>query len=251
MNTTTSATSSKPAQRSQRPRYYARQVVTADDLNLEQQYFREKLRRHNRLLHGFGVVCGAEVVVSAKPWFVTVKSGYLLGPYGDEIVIASDIDFDVRVRCATPFTDPTDGSDPDCPQPPQPPPSSEMHVAVRYQEKKDRMVRVPATGCSCDENGCEFSRWTDCYEICIIDHCPESHTNPPQFSQLFQGHAPDCPACPTEPWVVIATVQVDDVGKVTVDQCGCRRQVGSLAGFWWTCENPKPDAAPADKPPKP
>ena len=50
----------------ERPRYYGRQLITADDLTLEQDYFRDKLRRHNRLLHGWGVVCGAQVFPSAQ-----------------------------------------------------------------------------------------------------------------------------------------------------------------------------------------
>jgi hypothetical protein len=235
MNSMTSS-AAKPAPSSQRPRYYARQVVTADDLNLEQLYFREKLRRHNRFLHGFGVVCGAQVIAATDPYMVTVKCGYLISPYGDEIMIPHDIPFDVRTQCAMP-PDPPDGSDPWCQEPKQPPPAGDTFIAVRYKEKKDRLVRAPAGGCSCEVDGCEFTRWTDGYEICVIDHCPDSHINPPKFEDLFQGHAPDCAACPTEPWVVIAKVTVDDAGKVTVSQCACRRQIASLAGFWWACQN--------------
>ena len=52
----------------ERPRYFARQIITAGDMTLEQQYFRDKLRRHNYYLHGVGVVCGAMVCpVPAKP----------------------------------------------------------------------------------------------------------------------------------------------------------------------------------------
>jgi len=36
----------------ERPRYYARQLITSDDLTLEQEYFRSKLRTHNRMMHG-------------------------------------------------------------------------------------------------------------------------------------------------------------------------------------------------------
>ncbi|PYV22134.1 MAG: hypothetical protein DMG27_18945 [Acidobacteria bacterium] len=39
----------------ERPRYFPRQLITPDDVTLEQDYFRNKLRRHNRLLHGWGV----------------------------------------------------------------------------------------------------------------------------------------------------------------------------------------------------
>src|ERR1700693_691606 len=79
------------------PRYYPRQLITPDDLTLEQNYFRDRMRRHNRLLHGWGVVCGALVcpvttkdtngAISIAPWQVQVQQGYILGPYGDEIIL--------------------------------------------------------------------------------------------------------------------------------------------------------------------
>lgn len=49
-----------------RPRYFNGQLLTADDLQAEQNYFREKLRRHNRCLHGWGVVRGLEVTQDPK-----------------------------------------------------------------------------------------------------------------------------------------------------------------------------------------
>jgi hypothetical protein len=97
----------------ERPRYYARQLITPDDLTLEQDYFRAKLRLHNRMLHGWGVVCGAEVCLLPKskqngtrfePWKVVVKPGFILGPYGDEIVIDCPKEVDLRSRCVTGVT---------------------------------------------------------------------------------------------------------------------------------------------------
>src|SRR5882762_2817634 len=92
----------------ERPRYYARQLITSDDLTLEQEYFRNRLRAHNRLLHGWGVVCGAHVCPSPssttsgyKPWEVIVEPGYILGPYGDEIIIDCRRMVDLRTSGVT------------------------------------------------------------------------------------------------------------------------------------------------------
>src|SRR5258706_5544857 len=92
----------------ERPRYFPRQLITPAELTLEQTYFRDKLRRHNRLLHGWGVVCGAEVCAvrnpdgnSWEPWKVRVRPGYILGPIGDEITIARERIVDLRVTSAT------------------------------------------------------------------------------------------------------------------------------------------------------
>src|SRR5688500_17425729 len=37
------------------------QMLSAADFRSEQTYFREKLKLHNRCLHGYGVVCGLEI----------------------------------------------------------------------------------------------------------------------------------------------------------------------------------------------
>ena len=62
----------------ERPRFFPRQLVTPDDLTLGQEYLRNKIRRHNRYLHGWGVVCGTRVDASTKPWKVIINKGYIL-----------------------------------------------------------------------------------------------------------------------------------------------------------------------------
>ena len=61
----------------ERPRYFPRQLITPEEMNLEAAYFRDRMRRHNRLLHGWGVVCGAEVCPVPSPG----RNGY--GPSDD------------------------------------------------------------------------------------------------------------------------------------------------------------------------
>ena len=46
----------------ERNRYFAGQLLDETDLTEEQLYFREKNRRHNRLLHGWGIVSGLGVL---------------------------------------------------------------------------------------------------------------------------------------------------------------------------------------------
>jgi hypothetical protein len=225
----------------ERPRYYARQLVTPDDMTLEQEYFRAKMRRHNRFLHGWGVVCGARVVPSNKPWKVIVKSGYILGPFGDEIYIETDQCVDVRVPCnpAPPTSD--DG----CQEAqPVPPVNTTQYVAVRYKEIKTRLIRVPLGGCGCEDSACEYSRFCDGFQICILDHCPSTSDRP--TLNLGNGSATDCPECPAEPWVALASFTVDANGAVLIKECDCRRQVLGFGSFWWPCTpavSPEPTGA--------
>ena len=44
-----------------RLKYFYGQMLGAQDFQREQDYFREKLKLHNRCLHGYGVVCGLRV----------------------------------------------------------------------------------------------------------------------------------------------------------------------------------------------
>ena len=78
----------------ERVNYFPRQLLTVDDMETERDYFLQKLRRHNRFLHGWGVVCGLEVTASPipdMPWQVQITLGYAIGPYGDEIYVAKPV----------------------------------------------------------------------------------------------------------------------------------------------------------------
>ncbi len=79
-----------------RPRFFAGQVLTEDDLNRLEAYVIAKNRLHNRHFHGSGVVCGLEVVCDfCDAGSVTVKTGYALSPCGDDIIVCKDTTADV------------------------------------------------------------------------------------------------------------------------------------------------------------
>ena len=74
-----------------RPRFFAGQVLTEDDLNRLENYVIAKGKLHNRYLHGPGVVCGLEVVCDfCDPGSVTVKPGYAIAPCGEDIIVCKD-----------------------------------------------------------------------------------------------------------------------------------------------------------------
>ncbi len=227
------------------PRYYARQLITSDDLTLEQEYFRSKVRLHNRMLHGWGVVCGALVCLvpgkkgeGYEPWQVIVKPGYALDPCGNEINIDCARTFDVRTRGVTGVTgEPcVEATDPWCSEVFEDRPDDKLYVAIRYKQFATRPVRVQPLGCGCDDTRCENSRWRDGYEISILNYCPDSHVRPPDLKDLGRGPIPNCPDCPEDPWVVLALVTVAADGVIEIDNCKCRRLVLSFKDFWWACE---------------
>jgi len=246
------------------PRYYPRQLITPDDLTLEQNYFRDRLRRHNRLLHGWGVVCGALVCPvpnpNAKgssdrflPWQVQVQQGYILGPYGDEIIVDCVRTVDIRTSGTTGITgEPClDAPDPWCSQIYVTRDSTTtLFVAVKYRQCMTRPVRVMPAGCGCNDTSCEYSRWQDGYEIGVLTECPSCNDGPPtvgmntdgvKLDLIPQGDVPGCPDCSCGPWVGLAEIAFDANGTITkINNSSCRRMVMSFSQFWWSNQGPKP-----------
>ena len=230
----------------ERPRYFARQLLTPAEMTLEQTYFRDKFRRHCRLMHGWGVVCGAVVCIvqrtdggGPEPWKVRVSPGYILGPYGDEIVIDKQRIIDLRTPGTTGCAgeNPVEEIDPWCSQVWVERKGGTVYVAVKYKEITCRPVRVQPNGCGCDDTQCEYSRIRDGYEFGVLDECPEKDA-PPSINNLTTGGNPVCLDCPENPWVALAAVTVDADGSITaIDNCNCRRIVLSAAPYWRACEN--------------
>ena len=78
-----------------RPRFFAGQLLTDEDLNRLDHYMRAKNRLHNRYLHGWGTVCGLEVLCHPCPEWVSVSAGYALDPCGEDIILCADEEINV------------------------------------------------------------------------------------------------------------------------------------------------------------
>jgi hypothetical protein len=80
------------------PDWQAGSALTAAKLELEQRYLLQRGRRHLRLVHGWGVVCGLNVVPVAGSggWEFLVCPGYGVGPCGDELLLNRQLAFNLR-----------------------------------------------------------------------------------------------------------------------------------------------------------
>ena len=199
------------AKQLERARYYSRQLMTADDMTVDQEYFQEKLRRHNRFLHGWGIVCGLDIIVDPKLGGLNllINPGYALSPQGDEIYVPEKVSLDLA-KCAlsadavpcTPGCGPQPGSYASLTGP--------IYVVIKYAQCASRPVRTPPVGCGCDETACEYSRIRDSFEIGCLNQIPESYLEKYRVTGVFgsmigTGIVP-CLPCPVDPWVVLATI---------------------------------------------
>jgi hypothetical protein len=225
----------------ERSRFFPRQLVGADDLTQDQIYFREKLRRHNRLLHGWGIVCGA--LVRSEACVAVVSPGYLLGPYGDEILIEQETRIDVCKQDAVGSLDCGD-DEAWCGDAPKIADDTPVFLAVRFLERATRPVRVPGCGCGCDESECEYSRTRDSFELKVLTELPASYRVKEQDeadlwreSWSCPGGAArrTCPPCPSDPWVILCDLTVSGGAISSVDCEAHRRYVVSFAEYAFAC----------------
>ena len=223
----------------ERARYFPGQLITAGDLTQEQVYYRERRRTHNRLLHGWGIVCGLEVKknpLAGAPLNVTVCPGYALSPQGDEIYVPTDVQFDLA-QC-------TQGRGAPCRSPCSPvvlgsvgPDAKELYVAVRYAECKSHPVRVPPLGCGCDESACEYSRIRDSFDVTCLGALPASYSpanNPPpgDFCDLLtKSKVIPCPPSLDDAWIVLAKVKLDGANGISGILPDDRRLVVSVTAL--------------------
>lgn len=93
----------------QRQHFYFGRVLSADDLSQEQTYHIERTRRHNRFVHGWGVVSGLRVAPSANGE-VTVHPGFAIDCAGNELQVTQCVSL-------------------------TPQPSRRCYVCIRYAER--------------------------------------------------------------------------------------------------------------------
>jgi hypothetical protein len=206
----------------ERVRFFPRQMIAADDLNQEQTYHRQRLRNHNRFLHGWGVVCGCDVRAAGddkKPWQVRICPGYILTPQGDEVYVSTEALFDVAT-CITQSSDPCAFSRPCPPVTLRAKATQTLYLAVRHVECQSRPVRVAPSGCTCDDVDCEYSRIRDGYEFCCLSTLPSSHEEtPPSCEELCRPTGIfACPSCPDDGWVVLATLTLPELSTTQLTE---------------------------------
>ena len=131
-----------------RPRFFAGQLLTEQDLNRLDHYIVAKNKLHNRYLFGWGVVCGLEVVCHPCN-MVAVRPGYALSPCGEDIIVCRETTVDVCSlinACRKPQQDPCAPIDAG-----QADPCNDTIenwvLAIRYQETPTRGV-TPLKGSS-------------------------------------------------------------------------------------------------------
>jgi hypothetical protein len=168
-----------------RPKFFAGQLLTEDDLSALTAYTIAKDRLHNRHLFGAGVVCGLRV--SCDPCgggTVTVNPGYALDCCGNDLVLpcAATLDVNTMIRDLRAAQLGKDCGDPCAGQVAATPggedtsPIRRYCLYARYGEQETDPVAPYATGEPCGQVTCEPSRVRE--GITFVLKCPAAASSP-------------------------------------------------------------------------
>jgi hypothetical protein len=162
-----------------RPRFFAGQLLTEDDLSALTAYTIAKDRLHNRYLFGAGVVCG--LWVSCDPCggsTVTVQPGYALDCCGNDLILpcAATLDVNAMIRdlraaqLGKDCGDPCAGQGTATAASQSTTPVRRYCLYARYGEQATDPVAPYATGEPCGQVACEPTRIQE--GISFILKCP-------------------------------------------------------------------------------
>lgn len=140
----------------ERNKFFYGKLLSVDDFQTEQDYFRKKNRLLNRSLEGSGIVHGLEVSNIERvnnEISLQITAGYALDSCGDLIVVEND----TTVTIPTLLTDET------------------LYLSIHYLEcNKDRVASISESS-NCEEHCC-YNRISEIYEF-KIDNTPPAENN--------------------------------------------------------------------------
>src|SRR5688572_25175749 len=160
-----------------RNNYFTGKLLVARDFTDESRFHMEKLRHHEQLLHGWGVVCGLKVKAhpneACRDRFVCVEPGSAVDCCGHDIIVAEEecVDFtqfpEIKALKSNNDKDP-----------------HTLQICARFRECPTEDIPVLYDDCGCDDSKCAPNRILESYEIGIILDPPKQpealHT--PKFS---------------------------------------------------------------------
>jgi hypothetical protein len=158
----------------QRNNFFTGKLLLERDFVDEQDYFIDKNHLHNKLLHGWGVVCGLKVKqhanASCRDRFVCIEPGLALDCCGHEILVREEECFDLlslpSMKGLLLENDPESFHD--------------LQVCIRFKECGTEPIPVLYDECGCDDTRCLPNRILESFEVDVI-------VDPPATAESWNG----------------------------------------------------------------
>ena len=161
----------------ERPQYFCGQLLSDQDLTLQENYFREKNKLYHRTIDGFGVVCGLRMRCEPNcNGHILIGDGYAIDCCGNDLVVCSPRNYDVigelRKRkwliergdecCGDENRDRDNCDIKQC-----------FYIGICYAEERAEFVTPYTTDCSPAPGPCQPTRIHEGVKFEIYDKRPE------------------------------------------------------------------------------
>ncbi|MDL1973332.1 MAG: hypothetical protein LWX55_00805 [Deltaproteobacteria bacterium] len=243
-----------------RARYFHGMLMTDRDFREEQIYHNEKRKMLNRMLHGWGVVCGLCLSGETESSTITVGPGMAIDCHGNEIVVPEtynlNISKDVCLSKARPKVPTTaeECAELEAAQEQE----NILYIGIKYKEVPTDPVPVYTPGGGCEEKVCDYSRTREgfCVEIFDSQNLPQQpHIRIPggkslikrlneceqkdltdeqkkgcqkekvrEFAMEFCSEIPCPKCCPEEHYIILGAIQLNENNMISSILPNKRRQ---------------------------
>jgi hypothetical protein len=145
-----------------RNHYWNGKLLVERDFRDEQAYYMEKMRHHEQRLHGWGVVCGLNVIPHAKcpDRYVVITPGTAIDCCGHEIVVTHEENVDITAfeEVSKLFDERrANGSGNNA--------AHTLQICIRYHECPTEEIPKLYDDCGCDDTQCAPNRILESFEI--------------------------------------------------------------------------------------
>ena len=230
----------------ERNNYYFGKLMTVRDFFQEQCYFNEKRWLMNRMISGWGVVCGLDVKGQTPADPNDLSKGY----YDDKVLITPGLAIDCCGREILVCEEQTVELIPeecDCckkekKKEEKGQEKKELIICLEFFECKSEPINLPPIACDQKEKG-EFNRIRDSFKIRVKpksdvdledqckEFCPLEHKDKTVHHYLCEELKEGCCECPENPCLVLAEVTISPTEDpqhphaIQIDVCSKRRHV--------------------------
>ena len=208
----------------ERNNYYYGKLMTVRDFQAEQCYFNEKRWLINRMIHGWGVVCGLDVKPKdGEKDKVVVTPGLAIDCCGREILVSEETEVPLE-----PEESECDGQKKED--------DGRLIICIEFNECKAEPINLPPIACD-QKDKCEFNRIRDNYRIRVVPFYEQKPQNEPfcpadDYNELLDQYLCErlrkgCYEWEDSICIILAIVKMDTDGKLDIDTCSRRRLVYS------------------------
>ncbi len=207
-----------------RNRYFYGKLLDADHFELETDYHNGKRWLLNRLVTGYGVVCGLDVKLAPDGRAIVIRSGVAIDKHGREVIVPENTPV---IQIPEHLLEPKDDDE------------EEQHIQVLlcYHECPIEPAPVMVGGCN-EPEPCEAGVILERYKVEFRDGCVPKTGAELQIPDVIKGGefracdfdydrlveviSEECPACPPDPCIPLAEIKIetDEEGLCCCHQSG-------------------------------